>query len=487
METRGEQRRNKRTHAMVAGALVLATVLIGAVARGKGNGGIPPVQSPRTNAPVQFSAPTSGSVKFSGTLDRTAVLRGTDGLTRMELVITGEEQPMEQPARAPTDLLVILDRSGSMAGEKLAQARAAIRELVAQLGPQDRFGLVTYSNDATLVIPLTTADAAARDRWIAAVGAIEADGGTNMSSGLDLGLDTIEHARGTGHVPRAILLSDGLANQGDASHDGLMRRAARAAHDEYMLTTVGVGTDFNEYLMTALADAGTGNYYYLKAGDDLASVFAREFGAARATVASGLAVRIEPADGVRVLDAAGYPLERAANAVVFRPGALFAGQARRIWVTLAVPADAARDVELGRFTLSYVAGGERATLAFTNVPHVTCVQREDDFFAGVDVSSWTRSVLVDGYNAMQQQVAQEVKAGRPAAALTAIQRFRADTTAMNAHVQSAPVAAQLKLADKLEADVGAAFVGDNQPAKQNELSKTRSAVALDERRAGSKQ
>ena len=113
--------------------------------------------------------------------------------------------------------------------------------------------------------------------------------------------------------------------------------------------------------------------------------------------------------------------------------------------------------ELGRFTLSYVVGSERATLAFTDVPHVTCVQDEEDFFAGVDVSSWTRSVVVDGYNAMQQQVAQEVKAGRPDAALAEIQQFRADTTAMNAHLQSAPVAAQLKSVDKLEADVGAAF------------------------------
>jgi hypothetical protein len=156
-------------------------------------------------------------------------------------------------------------------------------------------------------------------------------------------------------------------------------------------------------------------------------------------------------------------------------------------VTLAVPSDAVRDVELGRFTLSYVVGSERATLAFTDVPHVTCVQAEEDFFAGVDASSWTRSVLVDGYNAMQQRVAQEVKAGRPAAARALIQRFRDDTTAMNTHVQSAPVAAQLKSVDKLDADVGAAFTGDNQPEKQNELSKTRSAAALDDRRAGGKQ
>jgi Ca-activated chloride channel family protein len=253
-----------------------------------------------------------------------------------------------------------------------------------------------------------------------------------------------------------------------------------------MLTTVGVGSDFNEYLMTALADAGTGNYYYLKAGDDLASVFAREFDAARSTVASGLAVQIEPGDGVRVVDAAGYPLEQQPNAVVFRPGSLFAGQERRIWITLTVPSSALGDVALGHVALSYTGGTERTTLAFADVPHVACVQGEDDFFAAVDVPSWTRSVLVDGYNDMQQRVAQEVKAGRRDEALKVIQRFRDDTQAMNARLQSPPVAAQLKSVDKLEGDVGAAFAGANQPGKQNELSKARSAEALDLRRAGSK-
>ncbi len=61
--------------------------------------------------------------------------------------------------------------------------------------------------------------------------------------------------------------------------------------------------------MTALADAGTGNYYYLRSSENLASVFAAEFDSARATVAPGLDVRIDPGEGVAVLDAAGYPLE----------------------------------------------------------------------------------------------------------------------------------------------------------------------------------
>lgn len=486
MKLDGEQIGRRHARLYVAGGLVLATALVGTVARGKG--GSPPLRPIPTQ--TRFTAPANGPVTFSGTLDRTAILRGTDGLVRMELVIGAQPQAqaVEQPPRRPTDVMVILDRSGSMGGAKLEQARAAIGALVAQLNPHDRFALVTYSNDATLAIPLTAADADARDRWLTTVATIQADGGTNMSSGLDLGLDTIERTRTPGRAQRAILLSDGLANQGDASFDGLVRRATCAARQEYMLTTVGIGADFNEYLMTALADAGTGNYYYLKPSDDLASVFTREFDAARTTVASGLAVRIEPTAGVRVVDAAGYPLESAGapGAVLFRPGSLFAGQERRIWVTLAVPSRATGDIGLGRFMVSYRNGNEPTTLALAEVPRVACVENTDEFYASVDVPSWSRSVVVDAYNSMQQKVAREVKAGRRDEAVKAIDEFRAAAAPMNARLQSAPVGAQLQAADKLEADVGAAFTGLNQAAKQNELSKERGAAALDQRRAGSK-
>ena len=181
----------------------------------------------------------------------------------------------------------------------MEHARAAIRELVGELAPEDRFALVTYSDGAALTIAPAEAREEARASWLATVAGISPDGGTNLSSGLDLGLATIDGIRGNGRVPRAIVISDGLANQGDYTPEGLVRRAGRAARAEYMLTTVGVGADFNEALMKSLADAGTGNYYYVSDPRELGNVFAREFDAARTTVASGLEVQIEPADGVQ--------------------------------------------------------------------------------------------------------------------------------------------------------------------------------------------
>ena len=245
-------------------------------------------------------------------------------------------------------------------------------------------------------------------------------------------------------MPHVILISDGLANQGDATPEGLLRRARRAAQGEYMLSSVGVGADFNEYLMTALADAGTGNYYFVQDPRELTGVFAREFDAARTTVASGLAVEIEPASGVRVVDAAGYPLETAGNAVVFRPGSLFAGQERRIWLTLEVPHDALGEYDLGRFSVAYGEPERRTVLSLSDVPRIACVQGEAEFYSDIDADAWTRSVVVDAYNAMQDDVARAVKSGRRDEALGRLRKFADETATMNAHIQSAPVAQQLR-------------------------------------------
>ena len=467
------------TRLAIAGALLAGTALVGVRAAC--------VAPSAAGGATTVSAPGGNRVNFTGTLDRTSVLRGGDGIVRMELVMrAATDAEHVTKVRRPTDLVIVLDRSGSMTGEKIEHARAAVRELIGQLGPQDRFALVTYSDAATVAIPFGVAEPEVRAGWYATVAAVTADGNTNMSGGLDLGMDLVESSRRAGRAARAILISDGLANQGDPTPEGLLRRAGRAVRGEYVLSTIGVGADFNEYLMTALADAGTGNYYYLRAGADLASVFAREFDAARTTVASAVAVDVEPANGVRVVDAGGYPLEPIGGGVRFRPGSLFTGQERRIWVTLATPSAAVGTHDLGRFTLAYGDAAARTTLTLADVPRIACVAGEDDFYASVDKEAWARSVVVDDYNKMQAEVAREVKAGRRDAALGRLRKFKDEARAMNQRVQAPAVAAQLGAADRLEEDVAAAFEGENQPAKQNELSKAKSAAAVDARRVGSK-
>jgi Ca-activated chloride channel family protein len=274
-------------------ALLLALTLAGAVAARKiaqpdGN----PGAGTLTTMPGVIPTGQVGPVSFGGRLDRSSVMQGGDGIARLELLIRGDRPDVATALHASTDLIVVLDRSGSMRGAPIVHALASVRELVSQLAPGDRFSLVTYASGAAQVIPLAHATDDARRVWRATLAGIRVGGGTNMASGIDMALHTVDGLSRNGRVPRVVLLSDGHANEGDSSFQGLVARARRAAIGEYVFSTVGVGEGFDENLMTALADAGTGNFYYVQRSEELGEVFAAEFASARETVATALEVQI---------------------------------------------------------------------------------------------------------------------------------------------------------------------------------------------------
>jgi len=426
----------------------------------------------------------SGPVRFSATLDRHSVLVGRDGEVGAEIVIEADDVP-STAERKDTDLVVILDKSGSMRGDKIRFARAAVRELVGQLGPSDRFALVTYSDNAHTAIELEPASRTAKDGWLSTVEAIGADGYTNMSGGMDRAFDLIEKQRLPGRAARAVLISDGLPNLGDPSPEGLVRRAARAPKGDYVMTAVGVGADFNEFLMTRLADAGTGNYHYLASGGNLGAIFANELSTARTTVASGVTVSLRPRPGVSVVDASGYPLETQRDgSVVIRPGILFGGQQRRIWVTFKVRADSDGSVPLAGIALAWNHEGREYVASLDSVPTVTAVRDEGRYYGDFDKENWERSVVTEKWNKTRQEVSKAVSSGKKDKALTILRDYRASTSADNANIGSAVVDDNLDEAEALEAEIGEAFSGEGQAEKQNTFSKSQSEDAYKSRRVG---
>jgi Ca-activated chloride channel family protein len=454
-------------------ALLLATAAAGAGAHRQGT------TAAASPVALAFQAPGSGPVHFSGQLDRGALAVGSDGLAKLELVIRADALPGET-RRVPTDLVVVLDRSGSMQGPPLAHAKAAVRELVSGLAPHDRFALVAYASGAGLIAPLAEATPGARRSWLRALESIDARGGTHMASGIELGVAQLG-AR-AGRAARVVLLSDGHANEGDHSLHGLRTRVQKGVQREAIVSTVGLGDGFNESLMTSLADAGAGNFYYVRNAGELAGVFENEFASASQTVASALEVVIEPRPGVQVVDAAGYPLEHGGDHVSFRPGALFAGQERRIWVTLRAPTAEAGAIPLGAVRLAYRSRGEMHHRAFAGTPTLACLADEAEAEASVDLGSWARSVAVDETNALKQKVSSYLQAGRADEARREVDAFVRDKKRENAQRQQAPVAESIAEAEELYDAVGSAA----SPAARNMLSKELSAEGYDGRRVGAK-
>lgn len=475
-----------------AGATLLVLTLAAGWAAGRVDP-LPPTDSP--TASLAFAAPAVGGIHFTGRLDRGSVLQDGDGVVRLELVLSADAIPGSDAIRVPTDLVVVLDRSGSMEGKPLADAIASVRELVTGLGHDDRFALVTYASDVQLAIPLQNATPANRSHWDATLRRIGAVGGTNMAIGIDLATDTVARHRQPGRVVRVILLSDGHANQGDHSIEGLRARAARATRAEYVLSTVGVGLDFDEQLMAALADAGTGNFYYVKDGRDLGDVFSGEFAAARETVASAVAVELVLGPEVALLDAAGYPIERVGSVTRFRPGTLFAGQERRIWLTLRAPTGALGELSLGEFRLAFreqdgAGVGPPRSLRFRNDPRIACVAEEAEFVASLEKDLVLHQIGVDGLAKLKQRVALAVGRGRRDEAQQAIDAFTTSNGTtyelLGIDQREAPSYFGARtLQDKVEAAFTRASPGVARAA-QHSLSKTLAEEGVDEQRSGAK-
>src|SRR5207245_10292972 len=151
-----------------------------------------------------------------------------------------------------------------------------------------------------------------------------------------------------------ILLSDGQANVGMVDLASLGTVAQAAAEQGIHVTTVGLGLDYNEDLMEALAERGRGQYYYVKDAASLERVFAGELRALEATVATQLELRIEPAaPGVEILDVPGYPLRRVGAAALVPLADLAGGETRKIVVKLRAPVHTLGAQPIVRATLAF--------------------------------------------------------------------------------------------------------------------------------------
>ncbi len=196
------------------------------------------------------------------------------------------------PPRAPLSVHIVLDISGSMSGQAIEAAKHAAEAAVAKLEPTDDFSMVTFSDSAQVLVgdgPIGTR----RSQVLARIEEVRAEGGTNMSSGLDLGYVQAHAAAVSDDAVRVLmLLSDGYANAGDTDPQRLADRANRAFQDGIQTSAFGLGTDFDAALMSRIADRGAGGYYYLADSSQIAPALAREIDARMRPVATALEVRV---------------------------------------------------------------------------------------------------------------------------------------------------------------------------------------------------
>ena len=241
-------------------------------------------------------------------------------------------------ARPPLSLAIVLDRSGSMSGAPIENAKSAAISLLDQLDDGDAFAFVTFAWEAQTVLPMVRATPDNKLRAKHAIEAVFDDGGTCISCGLELGATEALHSPIAGGLRRLVLLSDGETLGGIKDPAELAQLAADYAARGISTSTVGVGLDFDEALMRRLAEVGHGNYYFVEDTTNLAAMFSRELGGLAATVASDLRLVVTETAGMRIEEAYGYPMSRVGSTVIVPVADLRAGESRKVVFRVTVSA-----------------------------------------------------------------------------------------------------------------------------------------------------
>lgn len=338
-----------------AAALLLIAVVVG----------LPKISvNPTPPAPAPISAPAPvpapkppepashpGSLSMTGRLSHPYLVPGTSDVFAT-LEVTAVDVPGAK--RAPVNLAVVIDRSGSMSGNKIEQARRAAARLVDLLDENDRLAIVHYGNDVRAFSSqfATPENKVKMKRYIAN---IQDEGGTNIGDGLWAGKAHLDVAKSDFRVNRLLLLSDGQPTVGITTTQGLANTVAKIREGGVSVTSLGVGADFNEDLMQRLADVGGGSYGFISDAAAMATLFERDLKQAGTMVARAVSVRFTVPDGVTFREVFGRPASQLGNVVTVSLPDFSSSQVEKLVVHLTATPRVAAGLsnEIASFELAY--------------------------------------------------------------------------------------------------------------------------------------
>ena len=298
-------------------------------------------------------ASSSGDyVKLKIDVDRTVLPAGTSEKAIVKIGLDCVRLP-RRDLRPPVNLALVIDRSGSMSGDKISHARDAALEAVRRLAPDDIVSLIAYDSNVETLVP---AQRLGDGRKIEhAILGIEVGGNTALYGGVTRGAAEVRrYAEDDRYVDRVILLSDGLANVGPSSADELGRLGTSLMKEGISVTTIGVGLGFNEDLMTRLAQRSDGNTYFVENSADLSRIFAAELGDVLNVVARRVVIEIDFPEGVRPLSFIGRDGTIAGQRAELTLNQLYGGQEKFALIEVQVaPSEHAEEREIARARVNY--------------------------------------------------------------------------------------------------------------------------------------
>lgn len=245
--------------------------------------------------------------------------------------------PAATQARAPVDLALVLDRSGSMNGAKWHQARQAALQALGQLTAQDRAAVVIFDHEVDTLVPLAPVMPLTRQMAEQALLGIAPRGNTDLGGGWLTGCGLIGQEAPGERLRRCFLVSDGQANAGITDASELGQHAHQLRQLGVVTSTFGVGDHYNEELLGLLADAGGGAFHDIAQAEGIPALIARELGDALDVVCADTQVRLTWEAPLKVEVLGSWPVETGVGALTIGLGDLVSRQTLDLLVAIHFP------------------------------------------------------------------------------------------------------------------------------------------------------
>jgi Ca-activated chloride channel family protein len=283
----------------------------------------------------------------------------------LRIGIKGAPGPSNE-TRTPLNIALVVDRSGSMRGDKMVKAREAAIMAVDRMGANDIASVVVFDHQVDVLQPAQpmTSHSAIRNQ----IARVDARGQTAIWAALHEAAREVRKNKSPGRLNRIILMSDGLANVGPSQPAEFERLGRDLAGEGISVTTIGLGDGYNEDLMSRLANASDGSHAFARTGSDLTRIFNHEFDEVLSVTAQDIEILIETRHGVRPLRSLGRESSIDANRARMRIAQAYGAAEYSLQLELDIPASAARgELDIAKVTVAYAVGGsgERRTSEIT--------------------------------------------------------------------------------------------------------------------------
>jgi len=347
--------------------------------------------------------------------------------------------------RPDLNLGLVIDRSGSMSDKgKMDYAIKAAKILVDKLQPSDRISIVEYDDQISVLWPSTPVESP--DMIKAKINTLFPRGSTNLTGGMLKGADEVLKFLNKENINRVILLSDGLANQGVTNQHEIKRLVRERKAKGMTISTMGLGLDYNEDLMQAIAENAGGNYYYIENPSQMNRIFQKELGTLFLAVAKDVTMNFKATDAVKKVDVFGYISDLNDNNTSIEMENFYTGEKRSLVLRLEIDPGKKKQVSLGNLNMSYTDIETSKTKTFATEIKVKTTDNPDEIKQAENTNVVIEATLIEADDYHEKQV-KLFEAGDKLAAQSNIRSLSSKLNASNKILNDVTISKKIEALD----------------------------------------